>query len=42
MLTLGQLKVKHEVVLMWVPIGVDFGTAESEAYSDVDGGTNWC
>jgi len=34
--------VKHAVTLIRVPIGVDFGTAESEACSDVDGGSNWC
>jgi len=34
--------MKHAVMLMGVPIGVDFGTAESEACSDVDMGTNWC
>jgi len=41
-LTSGQLKVKHAVMLMGVPIGIDFGTAENEACSDVDGRTNWC
>ena len=35
MLISRQLKVKHAVVLMWVPIGVDFRTAESEACSAV-------
>ena len=35
MLISVQLKVKYAVVLMWVPIGVDVGTAESEACSAV-------
>jgi hypothetical protein len=42
MLISRQLKVKHAVVLIWVPTGVDFGKVESDACSGVDVGTNWC
>jgi hypothetical protein len=42
MLTSEQLKMKHVVVLIWVLIGVDVWTGESEACSGVDMGTNWC
>ena len=41
MLNSGQLKVKHAVMLIWVPIGVYVGIAEGEACSDIDTGTNW-
>ena len=34
--------MKHAVVLTWVSIGVYVGTAESEACSGIDIGTNWC
>jgi len=34
--------VKHAVILIRVPTGVNFGTSESEACSGVDVGTNCC